>query len=198
MMSAAVKASPRPRFRRRLLILVSICACIGILWVLLRSYLTCQHVADQIAARLTAAYGGPVLLDKASVGVVGSSSLEGVRLFEPDGQTSDDPWIVLERVQADVSLWNLLGGDAMPRNVTLDGAAITLRFDKAGHLVTRLPKVKGKPEAFPSFRIQHGQFTLRHEGYPDLVVGGVEANLHAEGDRLVLTGTASDSDRGDV
>ncbi len=198
LISAKVEARPRPRGRRRLLILVVILACMGILGALLRSYLTSQHVADQIATRLAAAYGGPVLLDKASVGVVGSSTLAGVRLFEPDGQTSDDPWIVIEHAQADVSLWNLLGGgDAMPRKVTLNGAAITLRFDKAGHLATRLPKVKGEPEALPSFRIEHGQFTLRQEGHPDLVVTGVDAKIHAEGDGLVLSGTASDSYWGD-
>src|SRR5262249_50933894 len=70
------------------------------------------------------------------------------------------------------------------------------RFDRAGRLLTRFPAGEGEAGPLPQIRIASGRVTLRQEGRPDLVVSGVRGDLRSDGARLVLTGTASDSDWG--
>jgi translocation and assembly module TamB len=159
--------------------------------------LASQHVAGLIASRLQAAYGGMVQVASADISVLGESTLHDVQLFESGENSSASPWVVIEDVQADVSVWSLLGGEAMPRNVTLVGAVLSLRFDSAGRLVTRLPKLEGKGETLPTVRIEQGKLTLQQEGRPDLVIAGLRATGQTDGEELVLNGTAADPYWGD-
>src|SRR5436853_126043 len=48
------------------------------------------------------------------------------------------PWVRIDRVEADVPLTDLLAG-RLPSNVRLSGVKVTLRFDAEGRLLTELP-----------------------------------------------------------
>src|SRR5205814_3647381 len=124
-----------------------------------------------------------------------SSSVRGLRLYEEG--SAGEAWAEVEDAEADVSLFELARGSATPRRLSVSGATVKLRFDKDGHLTTRLPSAKTKTGALPDIDLKSSQLTLRQEGRPDFVVTGVSAALRTENDRLVLTGAVSNSDWGD-
>jgi translocation and assembly module TamB len=183
---------------RLLRISLVVLAVVVLLGVAARFYLCSGHVAFQVAARLEALYGGPVRVASADVGVAGSS-VSGLELFEKGKADSQTPWASVKSLTADVSVFGLLAGTAIPQNVTLDGAAVTLRFDQRGRLLTRLPEPPpsepGKEVTLPNVRIERARVTLQKEGGPALVVTGVNATLTRQGDRLVLVGGIDNPDR---
>src|SRR5262245_3296988 len=155
-----------------------------------RTYLTSPHAAARAADVLSRSYGAPVRVAEADINL-DATSLRGVRVFEAGAGPGDEPWAVADDVQADVSLWDLIGGAAMPKNVRLHRADVTLRFDEAGHLLTALPRRKGG-ESLPTILIQNGRLTLRQTGRPDLVVHNIDATLQPEGGELLLAGAGLD------
>src|SRR5262249_4773524 len=142
------------------------------------------------------AFGGPVKVSKADVGVTGTS-LEGVQLFEPGEQPSETPWLTVERIDADVSLLGVVTGATAPRELTLDGVSIFLQVDRDGRLLTRLPGTEGKPGTLPTIRVRRGQVRIKQEGRPEMLVRGIDGELRNEGGALKLTGTVADSFWGD-
>src|SRR5437868_3135327 len=92
---------------KRLLVLVLIVFIIaGILWAAARLYLSSEQVTTQVSSRLQALYGAPIQIRQADVGVLGSS-LRDLRVFENKTSPTDEPWLVIEHVEADVPLWDL-------------------------------------------------------------------------------------------
>jgi hypothetical protein len=182
--------------RRILIVILSIIIFLGILAVAARRYLASRHVAEQVATRLRAVYGGHVQVRELSVGLA-STSVHGLELFEEDADASAAPWAVVEKVQTDLSPWDLIRGEMVPHQLTLIDATVTLRFDRAGHLLTRLPSGRGGTEGvLPALRIERSQLTLAQEGHPDMVITGVTGDLHSEGDRVVLAGTVNNESWG--
>lgn len=177
--------------RRFLLILAGVGVLAGILWIAARSYLRSQHAAEQVAARLSAVYGGPVCLDRVDVGAQ-KSTLHGLRLYEPGSDESSPPWLSFDHVETDVSVWNLLTGNTEPGQLTVAGAKVFLRFDKRGGLLTRLPKTESGWRHLPNLDVERGQITIDQEGRPEMVVEGVSLKLAAEGDHLSLSGDVKD------
>jgi hypothetical protein len=182
-----------PRARRWLLVLLAAAALLGVLGEVARRSLASHHVSGVVASRLEAAFGTPVQVDEADIGITGDSSLHGLKLFEKDAGTSDAPWAVIDEVKADVSALSALRGEAMPSRLDVHGMSVTLRFDRDGHLLTRLARPSGKPGAIPTVHLQGGQIVLRQEGRPELALQGLDGQLESDGDRLVLHGTATDS-----
>ena len=99
-------------------------------------------------------------------------------------------------VTMDVSVVDLLRG-VMPGEITLDHPTLTLRFDKEGGLLTRMPASSGKDSSLPTIHIAEGQVTLHQEGRPEMVVRGVRADTRVDGERVTLTGVVSDPDWGE-
>src|SRR5262249_37231284 len=152
-----------------------------------RYYLASPRALALLASRLEAAYGGPVQVAGMRVGLHGSS-VSQVQLYEPQAEPAAKPWAVIPEVQADVSALSLLGGTAMPRELTLREAAVTLRFDQQGHLLTRLPSATTAVQTLPAVHLERGQLTLSQEGRPDMVIYGVDAEVQDHGDHVVLEG----------
>src|SRR5262249_25562027 len=98
--------------------------------------------------------------------------------------------------EANVSLWQLLRGETLPSELVVNGAAVTLRFDAAGHLLTRLPRPESKVEKLPLVRIHHAHLALQQEGRPDMVISGVELLLQPSDTGLVLLGNITDPNWG--
>ncbi|HEV3443520.1 MAG TPA: AsmA-like C-terminal region-containing protein [Gemmataceae bacterium] len=181
------------RLRHVLLVSVVIFIIIGFS---LRKYLTSQRLAAQVASRLEAAFGGAVRIAEIDVGL-GGSTLNGLQLFDSRAADPQEPWVTVDRVKADVSLLSLLGGSSTPQNITLLDAAVTLRFDKDGRLVTTLPSPSsetGKDASLPNVRMERGRITLKKEGAADLVITGVGASLQTVGEEVMLSGDITNAD----
>ncbi len=182
--------------RRFLLVLLAVVVVLVVgLAVATRFYLRSDKVRHQVVTHLEALYGGPVEVEDADIGVLGDSTLQGLRFYEP-GKTGQPPWARVGKVKTDVSALDLLRG-VMPKDVTLTDPVVMLRLDREGHLLTQLPAT-GKGEAtLPGIHVEGGQVTVQQEGRPELVVKGVRADLRPDGARLAITGTISDSEWGD-
>ena len=160
-------------------------------------YLRSDKVRRQVEDRLSAIYGGPVVIDRADIGVVGETTLHGVHLHEagPDGT---DAWANIGTVTFDVSAIDLLRG-ADPQHITLSDPVITLRLTRHGETLTRLPQPKSTEvtkKPLPEVRIENGQVTVQQEGRPDMVVTGIGADVHPDGDKLAIHGNISDPEWG--
>ncbi len=180
------------RARRRLLILaVIVVAGLGVLWGVSRILLSGRRVSGMVASRLQAAYGAPVQVGDADIGL-GSSALHGLKLYEPNASTNDMPWAEVKELDADVSLLKLLSGDASPHRLTLRGADVTLRFDASGQLETKLPKPTSEAGALPNIRLEQGKLSLLQAGRPPFEITGLDADLAVDGDHVKITGNAVD------
>src|SRR5262249_32340302 len=158
--------------RRRLLFAVLVLAAvIGALAVAVKGYLRSRHVADQVAARLEEVYGAPVEIGELDVGLR-ESTLRGLKLYEPDADPPGDPWLTVDRVTTDVSIWDLFRRQATPRFVTLTGVKAVVRADWLDRLRNR-PKGAARPRPLPTLRIEGGQLTVRQQGRADFTVARV-------------------------
>lgn len=173
------------------LTVVAIATVIG-----LRVYLTSSQVAGQAAEQLSTTLKVPVRVRSADVGLAGSSSLQGVQLFE--SEEAERPWAEVEEAEADVSALGLAGGDTAPTLLTLRGAAVELHFAADGRLLTRLPLTgSSSVAAVPRVRLVNGRLTLRQDGREPMVLHGINAVLEPAADGLQLKGTVSDPEWGE-
>jgi hypothetical protein len=185
------------RGRRRLVVVLGVILVPAVLlWGAARYLLASHRVAPLLASRLQAAIGGPVDVGSAEIGL-GGSSAQDLQFLEAGTNTGNPPWMVIRNLEADVSLWDLIGGDPAPRQLNVDGLEVMLRLDHEGHLVTHFPSVEGQAGAWPDFSISRGQITLRQEGRADFVISGVNATAHADNNSLTLAGTVADPTWGD-
>src|ERR1043165_5657411 len=119
--------NPRTVFEvvmKRFLIIAAIIVCLGLVaaGVAMRSCLRSRQVAQHVTTRLEALYGDPVRVGDVDVGL-GSTSLTNFALYEEGSEDAGDtPWFKVASLTADVSLWDLLSGNAVPKRVALRGA----------------------------------------------------------------------------
>jgi hypothetical protein len=168
-----------------------------------RHYLHSPRVAQEVATRLEALYGGPVRVESVEVGL-GGSTVNGFELFEP-GTDSDrgPPWLKVGSLSTDISLWDIVRGQALPKHVTITAARVILRFDADGTLITRLPNRAGNADELaqlkqlPEFVLEKSEVILRKFGQPELVARNVGARLsrNPEGG-FTLSGTAESAELG--
>jgi AsmA-like protein len=170
-------------------------------WLVLRLYLHSSGVASQVSDQLISAYGGPVALKNVDIGLTGTT-VNGLRFFEPGHEDADaTPWLTVDSVNVDLSVWDLIRGDTAPKNVSVHGARVLLRLDDAGNLATRFPEQESFDKGtlpwdkIPQIRVDKSEVVFRKMGQGDLVARNIEARLVKEGDKLVLSGNA-DSDLG--
>jgi hypothetical protein len=166
------------------------------LFIAARFYLSSHSVAGQVSTRLQAMLGAPVQVDTADVGMTGDSSLHGLRVFEPGDDVTQEPFITVAGASTDVSALDLLEGKT-PKTVTLTGAAIALRFDAAGRLLTHMPKPQTGNGPMPRVRIENGKLTLNQDGRQPMVIQGIKAELVGAGADLKATGAIVDPFWGD-
>jgi hypothetical protein len=159
-------------------------------WVFAHHFLSTQRITGLVTSRLQDLYGGRVHLGQADIGL-NESTVGRLELFESEAALDDPPWLEIGKVQADMPLWELLEEGAVPQRVTLTDAAITLRFDEHGHLVTRFPKAAGPTTELPAIHVHGGQVTLRQAGRGDLVLQQLHVELEQNEGRMLLKGTAS-------
>ncbi len=179
--------------KRALRLLLVVIVAFVILRFAARKYLSSGRVASQVASRLEALYGGPDRVTEVDIGLF-RSSLTGVQLFEQGQSASGEPWATIDTVGADVSVLSLLHDRISPEAIKLVGAAVTLRFDKEGRLLTRLPDWSvgdpGNQVTVPNLYIEGGRIGFQKEGVGDLTIAGITATLESKGDLAALVGVA--------
>ncbi len=179
------------RARLGLLLVVALLLAAGLAVAVVHHCLSSPQVAARVTQSLEAQYGAPAEVGQAEIGLQ-ESSLHGLKLYEVGASRSDTPWVTVDGVRADVSALGLAAGQDHPTQVTLTGAAVTLRYDAAGHLLTRLPSPQGKAAVLPEVTIRDSRLTIRQEGRPDFVVSGVNARVERKDGTLLLTGDLHD------
>lgn len=184
----------KPRRLRKALIYLAatLLILVPVALVSARLYLSSDHVARRVAAQLADVLGGNVEVKGADIGLREKSSLRGVEVYPAGSAPGEKPWLSVEDLEADVSVFDLLG-DTMPSRVRLDRPQLSLHFNADNHLITRLPTIKTRPGLpFPGIGLENGQLTIEQDGRPPLVLHGV--NLHARGGQsnLDLKGTMDD------
>jgi hypothetical protein len=173
-----------------------------------RLYLTSKAAADVVASKLEDFLGVPVRIDEVDVGMRDASKIERLKIYEGEGQRPDTPWLTVEHTDADLSAFDVVGGDTLPRSIVLTGAVMELRFDADGHLLTKLPKIKPSEKPFPQLVLRNARVIIDQEGHPEQP-GQPEQprrtmeieNVNAEGGDangvLEFHGTATDKSWGD-
>src|SRR5277367_5525907 len=126
------------RRRRLLFVLIGIVGVLGALLASLKIYLGSASAVREAAAKLEAVYGGHVHVGRLEVGWLGTS-LEDVQLFEAGPDPATAPWATVAEIRTDISIWDLVRGTASPSQLVLTDPVVTLRYDRAGKLLTRFP-----------------------------------------------------------
>jgi hypothetical protein len=163
--------------------------------VAVRLYLSQARAAHLVGERLQSMLGGRVEVQSADVGLIGDSTVQGIRAFA-DGE-DDKPWLQIDDVKADVSALSALRGKS-PDAIQLRGAKIALRFSTSGHMLTQMPaRKKAAPTEVPHLQIEGAELTLDQEGQPPMVIRGIDAEIAPGTGGLTLTGTIHDPFWGD-
>jgi AsmA-like C-terminal region len=183
------------RRRRRLFFAVlGSFGVLGALIIALKIYLGSAGAARQAATRLEAIYGARVTVGRLDAGWL-ATTLADVQFYEAGPDPYPAPWAVIPEIQTDISAWDLVRGAANPSHLTLQDPVITLRFDRAGKLLTRFPqrpRVEGAA-AIRDIRMAGGKLILRQDNRPEMVITELNADMAPDGDRLTFTGKASEA-----
>ena len=109
-----------------------------------------------------------------------------------DGTAAPQP-IVTGTVTANVSPIGLAAGSS-PTTVSLVNAQVTLRFDKDGNLVTKLPEPQGNGggDKLPAITIKGASIHLVQEGRPDFRASGIDVSMTDDGQQLKIAGRGTD------
>ena len=111
------------------------------------------------------------------------------------GSGPDAEILGVDSATADLSLGDLLTGRVMPNEVRLKGVRVAVRLDAAGNLLTTLPKSEGSSGGdvkLPVVVVEDGRLTVRQQGRPEFVLGGLSLRAEPAGDAVKLSGTATD------
>jgi hypothetical protein len=182
----------RPRLKRLLLMTAALVALLAGLGKLA---LASDFATRQTVARLGAAFGAPVRVGEVRLGYW-ATALRGLEVLENLTTPEPPPWTAVGAADADLSLWQLLRGDLADGAVTLHDVHVTLRFDRDGRLLTRLPAPPPSELAWPVIRLDGGTFTLCREGVADEVFHNIRLELRGDAQKCTLSGTVDDPDWG--
>lgn len=171
-----------------LLVFVGV-ALIAARWVL-SSAGTAQRVARALRDRLDL----PVEVEEASVGLTGGSTFGGLRV--PDAGDPSTPLVSIDRVETDLSALGALSG-GLPKQLTLSGVKVTLRFDRSGKLLTAVPGGGTGKTPLPRIDLRGVEVTLRQEGRAPVVLHGKDGTIESTDEGVTLTGSIVDPYWGD-
>src|SRR5262249_9118008 len=147
------------------------------------------YVTGRAAAALEKLYGGTVRVGSADIGLHGTV-LKRVELFEKGDGPGQQPWMSIDRLETDLSLWDILHG-GQPTKVVVRGVTVHLRFDDNGPLLTQLPTPPNSAEPLPPLpEVQVTDSRVLLVGTKDrqLLFEQVEATLKPDGTRYDLAG----------
>lgn len=179
----------RSSWTRKFVVLIATIALVyfGGIWLLRSTY-----AAEQVAARIGEAAGASVRIAGLDLGF-SRSTLTGLEICERGAAAGSPAWLTIGSVDADLSLPQLIRDDLANGSVTFRGVRVTLRFDRDGRLLTKLPAPTGKGQgALPLVRLEDGTVTLQQEGRPDETFHNIALELRHDGPQLLLSGAIDD------
>ncbi|MGL4552293.1 MAG: hypothetical protein ACRC33_14030, partial [Gemmataceae bacterium] len=163
---------PPRRWRRRATVaLVVLGVVVASALIGVRLYLTPSRSAGLVRDELVKLLNAPVEIGSASIGLVGQTTLSGVKVGD---------FLEADSVTADLSVVGAARG-ARPTALTLTGTTLRLRFDKDGTLLTKLPGGTGAG-ALPAVRVNGGTVVLEQEGRKPFAVSGATLDVRPDGD----------------
>lgn len=177
------------RYWRRILIALVVLIVLvlgGVRW-----FLSSAYVTGRIAGTLEQMYGGKVRVGSAEIGTR-TTVLRHVELYEKGQGPGQQPWLTIDRLETDVSLWDLLG-NVRPTKVTLRGVTVLLRFDGDGRLLTQLPtapKQGGTAPQLPEIDVTDGRIVMVDVNKRELVFDQLTAALKPQGNTHAFNGSA--------
>ncbi len=156
-------------------------------------YVLGVYLPAKVVAVLEEKYGGPVKVDSVEMGWQGSV-IKGLRLFEPGDASKEEPWLVIDELQTDLSFKRLVELELLPDQVSITGLTAVLRFDRKGRLLTQFPPTKTDTatQTIPDIAIHDARVTIRQEGRPERTISGMEAAIHAHGQDVRVDATLDD------
>ncbi len=155
-------------------------------------YARSERAARLVGAKLEARLGMPVRVGSLDLGAAHTTAHE-LQVFERDASVeAAAPWVTAKHVELDVSAVSAALGRS-PSLITLSDAHVTLRFNKDGDLITKLPVSAGDGGGpLPNIRLISGELTLRQDGRPDAVFNGIDLNVCLECGNPTVRGTVRD------
>ncbi len=161
--------------------------------VALKVYLHSDDVTAQVAARLQAVLGVPVTVGAVDLGS-SESAVTNIAVFEADAPIGSTPFVTIGRATAAIGVTDLIAGAAEPKRIMIDDGHLTLRYDAAGHLLTRLPAAKAT--SMPELHFERGALTISKVGEPDVTFRGVDAMVSEKDGQITLVGHVTDANWG--
>lgn len=157
----------------------------------LQAYLNSDQAKSQVAQRIATVLGTKVGVGGLEVGAE-NCAVANLQIFETDS-SSTDPFLVINRAESDLSLVEIIRGEAEPKQLTLHEARLVLRHGADGALLTSLPKPKATDKPMPVIHIKNGSITIQAIGEPDCTFCGIDAQITNENGKVVLNGNLSDA-----
>jgi translocation and assembly module TamB len=147
------------------------------------------YASTQLAGGLAKVYGGRVEADRASAGWW-QSTLQGVRLYEEDGE---HVVVEIQQLRLGLTLWDLFLGRETPQHMSLEGPRAKLRFDRDAALLTRLPPAQTSKGTLPrQIDIQQAAVEIEQPGRKTIAIAGTNGRITSSGDQLNLAMTVDD------
>ncbi len=160
-------------------------------------YLSSRSAADRLETYLTDLLGATVRVEAASIGWMDGTRLTGLAISEASGfNSAGTPWLTVQTARTDVAALDWFASRHSADRIVLDGAAVTLRFDASGALLTRLPWPRGQSSERRLCLID-SRITLLQQGREPLTLSGWSGEIVSRDGALVLTGTVDDPERGE-
>lgn len=127
-----------------------------------------------------------VRLQNCDLGLLESSSIQGVEVFESGSGTDSKPWLHLGLVNANITLLSYLCGNDTPKELVVSNSTIILRFDEKGELLTKLPRLETKDEKpLPKVKFTSTEFHLEQQGKPPLIVKNLQGEIYEDEKKVI-------------
>lgn len=157
-------------------------------------YLHSSHPRRVAAQRISELIGMPVEVDELDMG--SSQTALALRVMQPAESPGEKPseLIRIASMTTDVSIFQLVSGQANPNELVLRGVEINLPFNGDGKLLVNLPQTPapGHSAPLPRFRIEGATIRLRGEGRPEFVFAKADLTAEATNNAYRIEGSATD------
>lgn len=173
----------------RFLVVIALIA--GGVLVALKMYLHSDAVTGQVARRLQDALGVPVTVGGIELGS-SRSAATNIAIFESGATPGQSPFVAIGRANTDIGISDFLKGEIDPKKLDIEDVNLTLRYDRDGRLLTRLPTARGPSQPLPEFQLQRASIKIIKEGDADCEFRGIDGLIKETSDAILLQGQVND------
>lgn len=156
-------------------------------------YLSSTHGKALVSEQLGTAIGMPV--EVSEIDVNNSQASFQFRVMDPSDPKAEV--LNVKSASADVSAAELMSGRVAPSVLSFNGAALTLRVNELGQVLTPLPVMPGPNGTFPATAVTNARVSVRQEGRPDFALSGVNLKLEPTGAVIAVSGSVNDPNWGE-